>query len=1511
MERKTTTDWSLCCLCQAITDDALIHPFNNPVLSRVKTSYQLLETNISDFESEQISPLPLNLNPSRLNEGTGIAETLIVHKAVWHKTCRTAFSRARLERAQKRKAEQTATDDHISQIKTRLSTPAPDKKVAAPCFFCDKEIDTTTEDYRKASTLGIDKTVYQCAKDLSRGKLLAKLSSGDMHAMDALYHIKCLNKLYNDHRAYERQKTRKNSEFANESIAFAELIAYLEDTKYSSEENPVFKLSYLSSLYNERLDELNDDGSESHVHTTRLKERIEHQLPKIQSYSKGREVYLMYEEDVANVIHNASKSEYDSTYTQLAQVARVVRDEILQIKTSFSGSWEKECQKESVSKLLQTLVSMILHGTDITRKHEANENSSQPVLSLSQLITFNCKSRRSDGASTYHSIDREPPLPLYMGLLLHSRFREKDLIGKFHQLGLSVSYTRVKDVTDEVANTVCDAFATNDVVCPLQMRKNVFTTGAVDNFNHKPTSKLAKDVFNGTALTLAQHLHEENEGNDGPKLVLTGQKDARTPKLPESYTEIPPSMNTKSDVQIPLLKESPQRTLTVEIDKKEEYEWLHEVERMIAEDLSKSDYISWAAFHASRQTVSSDPTDIIGLLPLFPEKTCTVAMMKHSMDLNRKSISFLNPGQTPVQTADEPLFAIAKQIQWTWPHDYGEDKYVLVMGGLHIEMAMLGVLGNFMVGSGWTAALVEAEIFTSGRADGILKGTPITRARYAHQVTSASLHLLLTDAYSSYKESEQVQEKSFDEWCEWKSEECPQFLFWYTAFQLELLYLQYIRSLRTADFALYLATLQEFAPWFFVFDHVNYSRWLPVHIKDMIELEEKHPDVYRQFTQGDFVVRKTQHVFSAIALDHAHEQSNDDLKDDGGVVGLTENPEALSKQVAAAPEIIRMLHEFESDVKTNKVSENTRHHDQIPSVQIKFQKHVQLLQDTIKEWGNPFMEESEDLVAIDTKDVADPQAITILKSLKDAGNQQYDDYVDQVLVKGSRSISDPISKNNFAIFKHKSERELSKEKLQSISRKNDVALFSRLYVACQTRDGNLPEFFQHENQPYPPSLSSYGYLREGTKSDLTKCLEDILPNDSTIESDNIECKIIDGSFLVHMVQPRDVNTFDEYASQIISYLAKQFENSNVQRLDIVFDVYKNNSLKQLTRDNRGNGKGQRRKVKGQVKVPITNWHAFLRNDSNKTELFHFLADQIVKGTYPDGKEVYVTKETEVLSCPPDLDKSNICPCNHEESDTRLFLHAKDAADKGFTSITVRASDTDVVIIGLATLGQISASELWIEYGTGKHYRLIPIHSIAEELGEEKCITIPMFHALTGCDTTSFFSGRGKKTAWDVWKMFQPLTYALYTVSNKPHSIPDDTFAEIQRFVVLMYNRSSGHRKVNDARIDLFCKNSRSIENIPPTEDALFQHTLRAVLQAGYCWAQALVPQQDIPDPSKWGWNNVNGKWQPLWITKEEASKTCYELLHCGCRKGCQKQCKCKRANLQCTALCRCSGNCQH
>ena len=156
--------------------------------------------------------------------------------------------------------------------------------------------------------------------------------------------------------------------------------------------------------------------------------------------------------------------------------------------------------------------------------------------------------------------------------------------------------------------------------------------------------------------------------------------------------------------------------------------------------------------------------------------------------------------------------------------------------------------------------------------------------------------------------------------------------------ELEICILTYVRSLREANFAMYLDALTELVPWFCALDHTNYARWIPVHLRDMAQLPKTHPDIYEEFKAGHFTAQKTKRVFSAMPIDQAHEQNNACVKGDGGAVGLTENPSALRRWMIAGPEVARVIGQFENSAIRENRRVDTHHHDQTASVQISFAK---------------------------------------------------------------------------------------------------------------------------------------------------------------------------------------------------------------------------------------------------------------------------------------------------------------------------------------------------------------------------------------------------------------------------------------------------------------------------------------------------------------------------------------------------------------------------------------------
>ena len=247
-------------------------------------------------------------------------------------------------------------------------------------------------------------------------------------------------------------------------------------------------------------------------------------------------------------------------------------------------------------------------------------------------------------------------------------------------------------------------------------------------------------------------------------------------------------------------------------------------------------------------------------------------------------------------------------------------------------------------------------------------------------------------------------------------------------------------------------------------------------------------------------------------------------------------------------------------------------------------------------------------------------------------------------------------------------------------------------------------------------------------------------------------------------------------------------------------------------------------------------------------MFDFLADKYKEFTIPEGKLLVSTKGTDVVATGQIDNLERLSPCTHEEADTRILLHAAHAGTTE-SKIMIKTVDTDVVVLGVTMFESLNLTELWVEFGTGKHHRYIPIHKIVDTIGFNTAAAMLAFHAFTGCDQVSAFLNKGKRTAWNVLQCAPGAIDAFKRLSSIPS---EDTIVDcmpvLERFVVLLYDRSSECETTNEARLDLFTTKSRSLDNIPPTSAALIQHTRRTVYQAGFCWGQSLTPSPVLPSP---------------------------------------------------------------
>ena len=314
------TNWKLCLVCQEETTESLLCP----VLSKRRdpgSGYTTMAANLVKFD--ELGKLPRTVQLQRLDEGQGVEATMVAHQAKWHKTCTLQYNNTMLRRAEKRPIASSSVfgcSDDVPGKRTRsLSSEATTSD--ASCFFCGE---SGTEILHGVATYQVDTRVRKCAAQVGDNELLARLSMGDMVALEAKYHSKCLLALYYRAKTTVEAEPKTDHEGVMSRIVLAELVLYIEETHLEEGTASVFRLSDLAKLYTTRMEHLGFALCKK-VNSTRLKERLLAQLPGLRAQSKGRDVLLAFDEDIGEALGKACEQDCDTEAVHLAHAAQIVR----------------------------------------------------------------------------------------------------------------------------------------------------------------------------------------------------------------------------------------------------------------------------------------------------------------------------------------------------------------------------------------------------------------------------------------------------------------------------------------------------------------------------------------------------------------------------------------------------------------------------------------------------------------------------------------------------------------------------------------------------------------------------------------------------------------------------------------------------------------------------------------------------------------------------------------------------------------------------------------------------------------------------------------------------------------------------------------------------------------------------------------------------------------------------------------------------------------------------------
>lgn len=1449
VKRKKSIDWRNCIICQnhkgqesqRKASPAGITTFLSAAKQRSDEVYSRILPEIEDLSKREI---------------------------VWHTSCYKSYTSKRNLSFVK---QETSTRDvesstaAVSDVESRSSRSKVASLDWSLCMFCQKTKHRGTKALINVSTFDAAKVIRSAAEARGDDTMILNIRDVDLIAVEAKYHSICRASYVSK----SNLKHFKEEDVEEECMYALAFECLLEEINPGITSGKAYDMAFLLDRYQSILLGKGISSYNSY-RSEKLKRRLSnHFLDSIvfhkqQDPSKPELIYSS-SISVQDIINAAAKQEINQAESQPKSVQDISTEKktVLYHAAQILRSDLRNCNGISIQPLSNDDISLE-NGRSVIP--ESLYNFLHGLLSKQNLSHDNnfCVDQEIDkralmiGQDIVHATSHsrvKTPKHIGLAVTLHHLTGSKQIVTLLNRMGHCSSYEDVEIVNTSLATEIAAKHNDFGVIIPTNITPGVFIQFAADNndineetLDGKHTThattlvayqreqygpKPAREIYGdhslkrrslNAPLPLNQQIHEYSSHGKRPAVISFQGKFKQ--EWYASSKEIRSAAERK-DLAWVLLRSHPCELLSAEVNQEQQ------------------SLPGWSAFNAQMSSEIA-PRTMIGYCPMIHGSSTEYSTIYTVLKTIQNMMSCLNQ-KNSVITFDLAIYMKAKEIQLRCADEFKH--LVIRMGGFHIALNFLSVIGKKFQESGLEDLLIESELYGSNTTLALLKGKSYNRGVRAHKLIMEALMRLQWQAFCLWLRSEKEKHrletvnrvgiasdlaqfqaatsleervKAYEElcssidslqklFCQFKNDAYLQsqlFQYWDSYINMVQILLRFIRSEREGDWNLHLASVAEMMPHFFAMDRTNYSRWLPVYLGDMNQLDVTAPEVHNEFVQGSHAVSRSCHPFSQVWTDMALEQSvNLDSKTKGGIVGITQKPGALERWFVTAHERAAITTATKAMCGYQDVSdEHATSHKEAGSHRIKrdendVRKVIQTVQSMMT---NPFdlgntCEEVTPLTNLVTGLVMPHETALCLLDSEKIGKKQLSEFIDNRLNTNKISFWDALPHlkiQTFASLNKKVVVKSADEKLITVNA--DRGLFSRLLIVSQSREVNLREVLSYELSAVPFALAHIdGTLRKTAKSILLSTLEEdveVMPR-LPVKTQPL-AHIIDGMAVIQMVKTGGARTFGDLAKIYFNVITAPFASESCDRVDVVFDRYdKPQSIKEGERLRRGAQSGYEVKISGPNTPIPKKWQLYICNPVNKTSLQLFLGSTwmematselkpdetlVLAGCFESGKDAVCISRRNVRLLP-------LLESDHEEADTRIILHAQDCA-YDHPRIVVQSPDTDVAILSIYAYESLMCDELWFRTGTKDKLRFIPIHTLSQKLGSELCKLLPSFHALTGCDTTSALIHIGKKKAWKALKT-NHLKYAALKTLGEETPPSSDAINTSERFLCSLYSTS--------------------------------------------------------------------------------------------------------------------------
>ncbi|GBM81914.1 hypothetical protein AVEN_60737-1 [Araneus ventricosus] len=190
----------------------------------------------------------------------------------------------------------------------------------------------------------------------------------------------------------------------------------------------------------------------------------------------------------------------------------------------------------------------------------------------------------------------------------------------------------------------------------------------------------------------------------------------------------------------------------------------------------------------------------------------------------------------------------------------------------------------------------------------------------------------------------------------------------------------------------------------------------------------------------------------------------------------------------------------------------------------------------------------------------------------------------------------------------------------------------------------------------------------------------------------------------------------------------------------------------------------------------------------------------------------------------------------------------------------------------------------------------PQYDYVRVVGED----IDLIVLLTALASTHALFGQGKNKFINLFLKHEELLIRAATFLN-PQATTEQVREAGGNVLVALYGGDPATQNLDALRYHSFVKAAAktkfNLARLPPTTDAGQLHAMRS-----YHQVQTWLGNEN--DPLKWGWMHTPSGLFPKKSEKVPAPESLLQCISCTCKKVCTNACRCRKAGLHCSLLCK-------